>query len=38
MGSGVVARDGIGEHYKLLSLPISGLILNPRVDFARLAA
>ena len=30
--------DGIGEHYKLFSLPITGLFLNPRVDFARLAA
>jgi hypothetical protein len=34
----VVARDGIEEHYKLLSLPISGIFLNPRLDVERCAA
>jgi hypothetical protein len=34
----MVARDGIEEHYKLLSLPITGIFLNPCLDVERCAA
>ncbi len=30
----MVARDGIEEHYKLLSLPITGIVLYPKLDLA----
>ena len=30
----MVARDGIEEQYKLFSLPISGIILYPKLDLA----
>jgi hypothetical protein len=28
----VVAREGIEEHYSFLSLPIAGIILDPKFD------
>jgi hypothetical protein len=30
----VVARDGIGMHYTRLAIPVVGLQLDPRLDFA----
>ena len=31
----MVARDGVEEHYELLTIPLSGVYLDPKLEATR---